>query len=511
MAAPIVSGAIAVIQEAANDVLGRSLSVHEVKDLLTSTGVSIYDGDDESDPYTPTSSYYERIDLAAAVQSITELRSNNLGYTVELVANDTEVADIDFGNAVRLTSLSSKDEMIIGSSSDDNLVGGLGADEIYGGLGNDEIVGGMGTDILSGGGGADIIVLQDFTFDDSLSGGAGFDTLDLSASTDPLNLNLNNFSETFSGSIAGFEKYILPNNATTFTGTDAATTLKAAGNSSSLFTGAGDDEIHASGYNQLISTGSGGDSVYFSGGASQFTLSDGADNLSYKTTEVWQDGFGLRPDYGQGIYSKLDKMDISGKSKFASFVSGGSGTDTITLSNFADVIHIDGSDNAKSFTDLSGLDSENRLSGIEIINTMGGDDIVDLSSPLLSNLQQGFTVKAGSGSDTVFGSSNSDTIEGGAGNDTLAAGPGDNTLTGGAGADTFIFSHLTGSDTVTAFNTSEDIIKILTERSEKPDKALIEKTESGYLWQFDTTELVIQVAGNNAADANSLNIDFEFI
>ena len=146
----------------------------------------------------------------------------------------------------------------------------------------------------------------------------------------------------------------------------------------------------------------------------------------------------------------------------------GGGTNIILLSNFADVIHIDGSDNADSFADLSGLNANNRLSGIEVIKAMGGDDIVDLSSPLLSTLQQGFTVEAGSGSDIVFGSSNNDLVQGGNGNDTLAAGPGDNTLTGGAWADTYIFSHLTGSDTITDFNPSEDNIKVLTSINDRP-------------------------------------------
>ena len=39
----------------------------------------------------------------------------------------------------------------------------------------------------------------------------------------------------------------------------------------------------------------------------------------------------------------------------------------------------------------------------------------------------------------------------------------------------------------------------------------IEKTENGYLWQFDNTELIIQIAGNQETDPSSLNISYEFI
>ena len=192
-------------------------------------------------------------------------------------------------------------------------------------------------------------------------------------------------------------------------------------------------------------------------------------------------------------------------------MSVGGGADTILLSNFADVIHIDGSDNADSFADLSGLNANNRLLGIEVIKAMGGDDIVDLSSPLLSALQQGFTVEAGSGSDIVFGSSHNDLIQGGNGNDTLVAGPGDNTLTGGAGADTYIFSHLTGSDTITDFNPSEDNIKVLTSINDRPSTSKIQKLDTGYQWNFGPTELTLTVLEGTIIEVEQLNINFDLV
>jgi hypothetical protein len=86
----------------------------------------------------------------------------------------------------------------------------------------------------------------------------------------------------------------------------------------------------------------------------------------------------LKPDYGQNSYSALGMLDISGKSKFTSFVSGGSGTDTIALSNFDDVIHIDGSDNASSFSDLTTTSDQymtDRDHFVRVHTAQDGDDI----------------------------------------------------------------------------------------------------------------------------------------
>ena len=326
-----------------------------------------------------------------------------------------------------------------------------------------------------------------------------------------MDLNLVNFAETFEGTISGFEKYILPDNASKFTGTNDATTIEAAGNSAQIETGNGNDEIYSGGYNQVITTSAGDDTVYFNGGVSQFDLGEGSDILSYTTVETWQSGFGLVPDYGHNIFSSSDVISVVGKSKFASFVSGGAGTDTISLSNFADVIHIDGSDNADSFAALDESKSANRLDGVEVIEGLGGDDIIDLSSPFLADLLNGFTVDAGSGADTVFGSSNNDIINGGAGSDTIAAGPGDNIISGGAGSDVFIFSKLTNSDTVTDFDPSKDSIRILTTGSEKPSRGTIETLETGYKWQFGTSELTFNVSENLMVDSSEILISYTMI
>jgi hypothetical protein len=69
-ASPVVAGAVAILQEAAKQFGGRSLSPAEVRDVLTSTAVTIFDGDDEDDNVTNTRVSYPRLDIYAAVREV---------------------------------------------------------------------------------------------------------------------------------------------------------------------------------------------------------------------------------------------------------------------------------------------------------------------------------------------------------------------------------------------------------------------------------------------------------
>jgi len=69
-AAPVVAGAVAVMQEAAQRFGGRFLSPNEVREIIISTGVTIFDGDDEDDNVRNTQVNYQRLDIFAAVQEV---------------------------------------------------------------------------------------------------------------------------------------------------------------------------------------------------------------------------------------------------------------------------------------------------------------------------------------------------------------------------------------------------------------------------------------------------------
>ncbi len=69
-ASPLVAGCVALLQEAAKQFGGRSLSPSEVRDVIESTAGSIFDGDDEDDNVQNTQVNYKRLDIYAAVQEV---------------------------------------------------------------------------------------------------------------------------------------------------------------------------------------------------------------------------------------------------------------------------------------------------------------------------------------------------------------------------------------------------------------------------------------------------------
>jgi len=70
MASPIVAGAVALMQEAAQQFGGRLLTPDEVVEIIRLTADNIFDGDDEDDNVTNTSVTYPRLNVFRAVDEI---------------------------------------------------------------------------------------------------------------------------------------------------------------------------------------------------------------------------------------------------------------------------------------------------------------------------------------------------------------------------------------------------------------------------------------------------------
>lgn len=70
MAAPIVTGAVALMQEAALQFGGRLLSPDEVTDIIRSTADTIFDGDDENDNVRNSNASYQRLNVYKAIAEI---------------------------------------------------------------------------------------------------------------------------------------------------------------------------------------------------------------------------------------------------------------------------------------------------------------------------------------------------------------------------------------------------------------------------------------------------------
>jgi len=180
------------------------------------------------------------------------------------------------------------DDTIIGDDGNDTLLGGAGSDEIYVSFGNnsidggsendlifagsgaDTLDGGTGNDVLAGAGGDDVCALSNGFGVDTISGGktgeTNGDTLDLSAITDDLTINLSDANPEI-GTVSdgtGTSSFIEIENITLGSGRDTLT----------LADGGGDDTV--SGFNTTDSgDGSAVDKLDVSG-----LTSDGGTNPS---------------------------------------------------------------------------------------------------------------------------------------------------------------------------------------------------------------------------------------
>jgi Ca2+-binding RTX toxin-like protein len=194
-----------------NDVIVGTLRAQDVIELPTG-----------SDPasYTPTANSNGTVTMSNGTHSVTF--AGSLADLPDLVVEDDEPdTDDDNGNGsgggvvtpppvtegVVLMPGSTagvqvgdaNDDVIVGGEQGDALLGKGGADIILGnggndvglgGSGGDTIEGGAGRDVLLGGAGDDLIIAQNADGADMIFGGAGSDTLDLSAVTEGVTVDL---------------------------------------------------------------------------------------------------------------------------------------------------------------------------------------------------------------------------------------------------------------------------------------------------------------------------------
>ncbi|MBF2078055.1 MAG: hypothetical protein IGR76_05920 [Synechococcales cyanobacterium T60_A2020_003] len=95
MAAPMVSGTIALMQEAATQYAGRRLSITEILNILRSSADSIFDGDDEDNSVASTKTTYKRINVYNAIQTIYQQfngSNNNSGVETAPTKDDSNPA-----------------------------------------------------------------------------------------------------------------------------------------------------------------------------------------------------------------------------------------------------------------------------------------------------------------------------------------------------------------------------------------------------------------------------------
>jgi subtilisin family serine protease len=172
MAAPYVTGLVLLMQEAAEQELGRKLSVDEIKTIINTSSNQNFDGDNEN--YTtqsPSNVSYNEASINNWIDQIAVLKDPQF-HSVNLNQGQS---DRNFGLvSAKTNAFTNKGEQVIVSTAgtetfaaggNDYLIGSVGSDKLHGGYGDDIIEAGAGDDTLYGGQG-----------DDVLTGGAGFDT-----------------------------------------------------------------------------------------------------------------------------------------------------------------------------------------------------------------------------------------------------------------------------------------------------------------------------------------------
>jgi Ca2+-binding RTX toxin-like protein len=182
------------------------------------------------------------------------------------VSAGNEVTDgtntINWLNATENIMTGSGADSITGDSGDNVISSGAGADNILAGAGNDTINGGAGNDTIDGGTGSNTYVFANGWGSDSVtnSSSSGLDTMDLSAVTSSLSVNI---SPTSSNEVTDGTNIINWSNA-----------IKV------LQTGSGNDTVYGDSADNMLSTNGGNDTLY--GGTGNDTLAGGSGNDVYQ-------------------------------------------------------------------------------------------------------------------------------------------------------------------------------------------------------------------------------------
>nr|RNJ65274.1 MAG: hypothetical protein EDM05_32000 [Leptolyngbya sp. IPPAS B-1204] len=144
LAAPQITGVVALAQELAVREMNRKLTVPELTDLLKTTGVEVKDDQ--------TNAVYRRVDMFGLGEGI--LTTKATGGILPTTQGDRLAGTV--GNDY-MAGFDGNDELL-GNGGDDTLVGGRGNDKFDGGIGNDSMSGGDGDDLYVVESNADVIV-----------------------------------------------------------------------------------------------------------------------------------------------------------------------------------------------------------------------------------------------------------------------------------------------------------------------------------------------------------------
>lgn len=157
-------------------------------------------------------------------------------------------------------------------------------------------------------------------------------------------------------------------------------------------------------------------------------------------------------------------VGISGQLGTApSAISFSGGQSGVTLSGTRDADRLNGTANRDRLDGAGGNDRLSGSRGNDRLFGENGDDRLfgDNGNDRLEGGNGNDRLDGGGGRDRLRGDNGSDRLLGGGGSDILVGGKGTDTLTGDAGRDQFVFESVSdGVDTITDFNTTDDLIDL---------------------------------------------------
>jgi Ca2+-binding RTX toxin-like protein len=263
-----------------------------------------------------------------AVTSLDGSASRTIEVTINGVTDQTIISNGNSGG------------LVTGTSGNDVIDAGGGNDTVNAGDGNDRITAGTGTDFVNAGAGDDTIIATVGDGTDVYNGGPGSDTVDYSASTAPLSVNLSGFawsSQTGIDLLTSIENIV---------GGSGADQIIGNGANNILAGGAGNDRISGGGGNDTLDGGTGNDRLDGGAGNDRLIGGTGDDTL---TGGSGSDTFVFAPGFGRDVITDFDANPAGGQDYLDISAFGITSASFSTRVQVADIgpsvlVTIDGSD-----------------------------------------------------------------------------------------------------------------------------------------------------------------------
>ena len=285
------------------------------------------------------------------------------------------------------------------------MIGGSGNDFFTGSSGADVFNGGTGNDNLNGGDGNDTYTFANGWGNDSISDTTGIDTVNLSAVTTALSVNM--------APSSGNEV------------SDGTNLINWSDTIENLTTGSGNDTVNGTSGDNMITLGAGSDAVW--GAAGNDNLDGGDGNDRYVYTGAWGNDW----------------------------IQDSSGIDTLDFRTDASNLTV----NLAASTGNKATDGTSTINwtGNIIENVWAGTGTNVITGSSLAN-----SLIGGTGLNTLNGGAGNDTLQGGTGNSTyqFALGDGQDTIIETGGTDTVSFNSSITQSNVAFFQTSTGNLQV---------------------------------------------------